>query len=84
MKTPASLSFQLAASRGASARGRRPSLRSPWSRSTGSAPLRRDIDRVVRNLLPRLAATRQDAGPDVAPSGSPIAPDAPPARKATQ
>lgn len=78
MKPPASVAFQLVAGRGASARSRRPSLdRSSWPRSAGSAPLRGDVDRVVRNLLPRLAAARQDAGPDVATSGGPGAPDAP-------
>lgn len=62
MKTPANVVFQAAVSRGASARGRRPSLRSYWSRSAGAAALRR-----VRNPLSRLAVAPDSAGPDVDP-----------------
>lgn len=84
MKRPASLAFQLVAGRGASARGRRPSLdRSSWPRSAGSAPLRGDADRAVRNPLSRLAAAPESAGPAVGPSRKSGAPEPPQDEEAT-
>ena len=61
MKPPSSFSFALAVGRGASARGRRPSLRrSSW-------PGR-------GNRLSRSAATLAEARPSLGPSGEPSAP----------
>lgn len=72
MRLPANLAFALARDRGASARGRRPSLdRSSWPRTSGAAALRRG-----RNPLSRPAVAPADAGPDVGPSQKSAAPEA--------
>jgi hypothetical protein len=69
MKPPSSFSFALAVGRGASARGRRPSLRrSSW-------PGR-------GNRLSRSAATLAETRPSLGPSGEPTAPTGNVARKA--
>lgn len=79
MKPPASLAFQLVAGRGASARGRRPSLdRTSWPRSAGAAALRRG-----RNPLSRLAVAPADASPDGDPSRKSGASEAPQDEEAT-
>lgn len=69
MRPPASVAFQLITFRGASARGRRPSLhRSSW-------PGR-------GNRLSRSAATPAETRPSLGPSGEPTAPTGNVARKA--
>ena len=84
MKTPANVVFQAAVSRGASARGRRPSLRSYWSRSAGPAALRADVDRAVGNPLSRLAVAPDSAGPDADPPRTSGASEARRERKADE
>ena len=75
MKPPSSFSFALAVGRGASARGRRPSLRRP------SRPGRARVT-TVRKLDSRPAATLAEARPSLGPSAEPTAPTGNVARKA--
>lgn len=72
MRPPASVAFQLITFRGASARGRRPSLhRSSWPGRTGAAPLRGHADRIEGNPHSRLAAPRTEALPSLRPASRP-------------
>lgn len=75
MKPPSSFSFALAVGRGASARGRRPSLRrSSW-------PGRARVT-TVRKLDSRHAAAPAEARPSLRPSGESSAPESRLTRKA--